>query len=103
MEPRTHDDHETDMAAALQLLLVTLLARVAAASASAPLKLSSPRRMLTGVTVGEYSLFGGGFQGKEASRAVDVYRNGQFVRTDQLSQVRAPASRVCGVPCACAD
>jgi len=80
------------MAAALQLLLVTLLARVAAASASAPLKLSSPRRMLTGVTVGEYSLFGGGFQGKEASRAVDVYRNGQFVRTDQLSQARGLAA-----------
>lgn len=59
-----------------------------AAAAAAALSLSSPRRMLTGVTVGKYSLFAGGMDGKTDSDAVDIFCDGRLLRTDRLSEAR---------------
>jgi len=57
-------------------------------AATAALSLSSPRRMLAGVTVGKYSLFAGGMDGKTDSDAVDIFCDGHLLRTDRLSEAR---------------
>jgi hypothetical protein len=64
-------------------------AAVVAIAAGKTARLSSARRMLTATNVGGWSLFAGGFLGKQASDAVDIFdAEGTFVRTERLSQAR---------------
>ena len=50
-----------------------MLALVATTCGSRTAKLSAPRRMLSAVNVAEYTLFAGGFDGKNESDAVDIF------------------------------
>ena len=51
---------------------------------------------LAGVSVGPYSLFAGGMYGKQDSDAVDIFMNGQRIRTDRLSEPRGLIAATAG-------